>query len=172
MNGLSYCQVSGNDWTLPPAEMLYQFAQRDVIPTSTLEPQPRFDDQYAQRIQEQIEEQMAQFEADHEAAVAELRRIYVFLNDQAIRSFFKSHRTAPQLLLEAVPHLRQNFGADTVFNLRAMTDEYGAQTLYAVTVWPGSVRDVRIALDHFDEQWWIANSNQASGDVTFTYELV
>jgi hypothetical protein len=36
----------------------------------------------------------------------------------------------------------------------------------------GSVRDVRVALDHFDERWWIANSHQASGDLAFTYELV
>ncbi|MGA2425167.1 MAG: hypothetical protein ABSG07_14285 [Terriglobales bacterium] len=171
MNGLSYSQVSGNDWTTPPSEMLYQLVQY-VVPTHVPEPQPWLDRQYAQRIQEQIEQQMARFEADHEAAVAELQRCYVFLNDQAIRGFFKSHRTAPQLLLEAVPHLRQDFGAGTVFDLRAMTDEYGAQTLYAVAMWPGSVRDVRIALDHFDEQWWIANSHQASGDLTFTYELV
>ncbi len=146
MNGLSYNQVSGNDWTTPPSEMLYQLVQY-VVPTHAPKPQPGLDGQYAQRIEEQIEQQMARFEADHEAAVAELQRSYVFLNDQAIRKFFKSHRTAPQLLLEAVPHLRQDFGAGAVFNLRAMTDEYGAQTLYAVAMWPGSVRDVRIALD-------------------------
>ena len=172
MNGLSYSQVSGNNWTIPPSEMLSQFVQRDVVPASSSRSQPQVDEQYAQRIQAQIEAQMAQFEADHEEAVAELRRSYVFLNDQAIRRFFRSHRTAPQLLLEAVPHLRQNFGADTVFNLRAITDEFGGQTLYAVAVWPGEVRDVRTAFDHFDERWWIANSHQASGDLTFTYELV
>jgi hypothetical protein len=167
----SYRQVSGNDWTAPPPEMLYQLVQ-DLAPIHPPNPQPRIDEQYAQRIQEQIERQMAQFEADHEAAVTELHRSYVFLNDHAIRSFFKSHRTAPQLLLEAAPHLRQNFGAGAVFKLRAMIDEYGAQTLYAVAVWPGDVRDVRIALEQFDEQWWIANSRHASGDLTFTYELV
>jgi hypothetical protein len=61
---------------------------------------------------------------------------------------------------------------DTVFNLRAAVDEYGAETLYAVALWPGAVRDARRAIDQFDERWWIANSRQASGDVTFTYELV
>lgn len=171
MNGLSYSQVSGNDWTTPPSEMLYQLVQH-VVPIHAPKPQPRFDEQYVQRIQDQIEQQMAQFEADHEAVVTELQRSYVFLNDQAIRSFFKSHRTAPQLLIEAAPHLRRTFGAGTIFNLRAMIDEYGAQTLYVVAVWPGDVRDVRIALERFDEQWWIANSRQASGDITFTYELV
>jgi len=53
-----------------------------------------------------------------------------------------------------------------------MIDEDGAQTLYVVAVWSGDVQDVRIALEHFDAQWWIANSRQASGDLCFTYELV
>jgi hypothetical protein len=171
VNGLLYSQVSGNDWTTPASGMLSQLAQ-DVTSARAPKPQPRIDEQRALRIQEQIEQQMAQFEADHEAAVAELQRSYVFLNDDTIRIFLRSHRTAPQLLLEAVPQLRQDFGANTVFNLRAVIDEFGAQTLYAVALWPGAVRDARIALEHFDERWWIANSRQASGDITFTYELV
>jgi len=172
MNGVSFSQVSGNDWTTPPSEMLYLQLFQNVVPTPAPESQPRIDQQYAQRIQEQMEQQMAQFEAEHEAAVTELQRSYVFLNEQAIGSFFKSHRTAPQLLVEAAPWLRQNFGARTVFNLRAMSDEYGAQTLCVVALWPGDLREVRNALEHFDEQWWIDNSHQASGDLTFTYELV
>ena len=168
MNGLSYSQVSGNDWTTPPSEMLYQMAQ-DVARPHANGAEARIDEQFAQRIQVQLEQQMAQFEADHEAAVTELQRSYVFANEQEIRMFFRRHRTAPQLLTEAGLPLRQSFGAGTVFNLRATTDEYGSQTLYVVAVWPG---DVRLALEHLDEQWWIANSRQASGDLTFTYELV
>lgn len=171
MNGFVDSQVSGNDWTAPSAGGLFQLVQ-DFTPIYAAKARPRIDEQYALRIQEHIEQQMAQFEAEHEATVAQLRRRYVFLNDQAIRGFFRSHRTAPQLLLEAMPHLHESFGADSVFNLRVMTDEYGAQTLYAVVTWPGSAMDVRVALDSFDERWWIANSHQASGDVSFTYELV
>jgi hypothetical protein len=44
--------------------------------------------------------------------------------------------------------------------------------LYVVALWPGDVKEVRTALDHFDERWWIANSHRALGDVSFTYELV
>lgn len=171
MTALSYNQMSGNDWTMPASGMLYQLVQEDAQAHAP-KARPEIDEQHAHRIQKQIEQQMAQFEADHEAAVTELQKTYVFLNDQAIRGFLKSHRTAPQLLTEATPQLRQNFGAGTVFSLRAMTDEDGAQTLYAVVVWPGDVRDVQLALEHFDEQWWIANSHQASGDLSFTYELV
>lgn len=170
MNELSYSQVSGNDWTAPPSGMLYELVQQPPIHRS--KPQPRIEDQNSHRILDQIEQQMAQFEADHETAVTQLQRSYVFLNDRAIRSVFRSHRTAPQVLIEAVPWLRRTLGAATVFNLRASIDESGGQTLYVVAVWPGDVRDVRMALELFDEQWWITNSRQVSGDLTFTYELV
>lgn len=173
MSGLSYSQVSGNDWssTAPSPEMLYEIVQ-PVSPKFSPSPESRIKEQYAQRIQEQLERQMACFEQEHEAGVAELRRSYVFTNDREIRTFFKAHRTAPQLLLEAVPHLYQTFGVDTVFKLWASTDEYGAQTLYIIAIWPGHLRDVRHALERFDEEWWIPNSRQASGDLAFTYELV
>lgn len=171
MNLLSYSQVSGNDWTTPPPEMLSETAQ-EVIPRLASKPEFRGREQFAQRIQEQLEQQMARFEADHEATVAELQRAYVFEDDHLVRGFFRSHRTAPQILLEAAPRLQENFDTGTVFNLRAVTDEYGAQTLYAVVLWSGEVRDVRVALERFDEHWWIANSRRASGDLTFTYELM
>jgi hypothetical protein len=77
-----------------------------------------------------------------------------------------------QLLLEAVGQLGGCFGAGAVFVLRAPTDESGAQTLYVVAMWPGSIRDVRRALAAFDEAWWIEHSAQASGYLAFTYELV
>jgi len=170
MTGLSYSQVSGNDWSTPPAEMLYDDIQ-PVAPKPAVS-QPRFDEQYAQRIGQQIEKQLAQFEAEHEVAIANLRRQFVFLDEESIRTFLRTHRTAPQVLMQAVPHLHRNFGADTVFRLQATTDEYGAETLYATVVWPGNLQDIRASLDRFDDQWWIVNSHQASGDITFTYELV
>jgi hypothetical protein len=171
MNGLLDSQTSGTDWSKPSPEMLHQVFQNTArVPLPKTE-RPSVE-QLGLRLQEQLEQQMAQFEAAHEAVVAELQRNYVFVNDQSVRSFFRTHRTAPQLLIEALEHLRQHFGNDTVFNLRAAVDEYGAETLYAVALWPGAVRDARRAIDQFDERWWIANSRQASGDVTFTYELV
>ena len=115
---------------------------------------------------------MARFEADHQEIVAQVRRSYVLPNDASVAEFFRSHRTIPQLLVLAAPHLLEYFGAGTVLTLRATIDEYGSQTLYAVVMWPGAVRDVRDALANFDDHWWIANSRQAGGDLTFTYELV
>jgi hypothetical protein len=171
MNGLLDSQTSGNDWSRPSPETLHQVFQ-GATPIPAPKAQPLVVEQFAQRLQEQLEQQMAEFEAAHEAVLAELQRSYVFLNDHSVKRFFRTHRTAPQLLIEAVPHLRQYFGNGTVLNLRTTVDEYGAETLYAVAMWPGAVGDVRNALEHFDEQWWIANSRRASGDVTFTYELV
>jgi hypothetical protein len=166
MNALSHSQELGNDWTTPPPEMLYQIVQN--VPHRGSELRLK---EYAQRVQAQLEQQMAEFEALHETAVSEVRRYYIFQNEQAIRAFFRSQRAAPQLLIEAASQLRKNFGENTIFNLRLSVDEYGARSLYAVVAWLGHVREVRKALEHFDEQWWIANSGRASGDVTFTYEL-
>lgn len=163
MNGLLDCQTSGNDWGAPPAEMLYQSFQQFAS-----KPEPK----KQRSIFKDLEQQMAQFEADHEAIVAELQKRYVLLNDPSVKGFFLTHRTAAELLIQAVPRLQEYFGAGTVFSLRTTVDEYGAQTLYAVVMWPGDVRDVRAALENFDEHWWIANSRRAAGDLTFTYELV
>jgi hypothetical protein len=74
--------------------------------------------------------------------------------------------------LEAIPALKTCFGPQAVFALRAPIDDSGSQTLYAVAIWPGSMREVREALEKFDETWWIQHSQKASGYLTFTYELV
>ncbi len=112
------------------------------------------------------------FEAEHDSALEELRRKFILPPDPSVVTFLNDHRTLPQILLEAADHLRAYFGADTIFNLRAPIDESGARTLYAVVMWPGTVSAVREALARFDDEWWIAHSRQASGYLTFTYELV
>jgi hypothetical protein len=163
MNGVLDSQVSGNDWRVPPPDMLYQISQESA-------PQPALATQGS--ILQDFEQQMVQFETDHREIVGEVRRSYVLPNDTSVTEFFRSHRTIPQLLVLAASHLQEYFGAGIVLTLRATIDEYGSQTLYAVVMWPGAVRDVRDALANFDDYWWIANSRQAGGDLTFTYELV
>jgi hypothetical protein len=156
-------QTSGNDWGLPNHAMLHEQPQESSSPALP----------HNQRlIFRNFERQMAQYEADHRVLVAEVRRHYVLPGDASVIDFFGSHRILPSLLLQAVPHLKEFFGPDTVFNLRAPIDEPGAQTLYAVAMWAGRVKDVRMSLDSFDEVWWIPNSRQASGYLTFTYELI
>jgi hypothetical protein len=160
---LDYAQTSGNDWTTPPGEVLYQEPPSAARgPSSSHEPTDLAN----------LESQMARFEAEHETMIADVRKHFVFSTDSDLNSFFRSHRTLPQLLIQATPHLRRAFGTGTVFNLRAPIDASGSQTLYAVVMWPGPANDARMALADFDENWWFEIVRQASGNLTFTYELV
>ena len=108
---------------------------------------------------------------DYQVALNDVRKHYVFPPDSSVEDFLTEHRPLTQVLLDAVPSLEKYFGAKTVFRLRAPIDEDGDQTLYAVVVWPGEVRDVRDALAKFDAEW-LAQSSFSSVDLTFTYELV
>src|SRR5258706_14651599 len=119
-----------------------------------------------------LEKQMAEFSAQHEALSSELRRQYVMPADSSVTAFLTEHLALAPILLEAVPQLKACFGAQAIFILRAPIDDSGLQTLYAVAIWPGNVGDVREALEKFDETWWIQHSREASGYLTFTYELV
>jgi len=119
-----------------------------------------------------FERQMADFEAQHLAVVREVQRKFVLPPDTSVEDFLKDHRTLPQILLESVGPLRLAFGAQIIVSLKVPVDESGASTLYAVAMWRGSVRDARAALETFDDSWWIANSQQASGRLVYTYELV
>lgn len=164
MNGLlDFKQTSGNDWTEPPMAMLYhgfQETSQNYLPKTQL----------ASFIH--LEQQMARFEADHEAMIAEIGKHYVMQPKSPVLDAFRSYRTIPQLLIEALPRLKESFGNDSVFNLKVLVDESGSQTIYAVAMWAGSAKDVLIALNQFEDEWWISNSRHASGTLTFTYELV
>jgi hypothetical protein len=164
MNGLSeYIQPSGSHWTPPIDAMLHEHMQMVGSPTQNRYQQSVFDD---------FELQMARFEAEHEAQIAMVRKHYVCGTDPHLNGFMRTRRSLSQLLLEAVPHLRQHFGVGVVCNLRAPVDASGSQTLYAVVMWPGTANDVRTALSNFDNGWWFGIIRQASGNLTFTYELV
>ena len=163
MNGVLDSQISGNDWSCPWPDMLYQVFQG---------PAPSAAPKKQRSILRDFERQMAQFEADHQAVLAEVQKNYVLPADSQVQDFFKSHRTIPQLLTQAAPRLKECFGVGTVFSLRTTVEEDGSQTLCAAVKWPGDVREVRTALEKFDEHWWIAHSRQAAADLIFTYELV
>jgi hypothetical protein len=108
----------------------------------------------------------------HRADISALRQSFIFQTDAAVTSFLSDHRSIPQLLLQAVPYLHRCFGADKIPSLRIDSDEAGSRILYAVVPWECSVREARVALKSFDDQWWMAHAFQALGRLTFTYELV
>lgn len=110
--------------------------------------------------------------SDQDALLAEIRKVFVTPADSPVARLLFERRALPEVLLQATPQLKACFGPETVFALRAPIDESGWRTLYAVAIWHGSVRDVRNALERFDNTWWIAHSRQAAGYLTFTYELV
>jgi hypothetical protein len=156
-------QVSGNNWKQTPVPMVYQDLQQVAFRD---EPRTQRD------VIRDLEQQMERFEAEHEAALIELKKQYVFPGDRSVEKFLHEHRTIPQLLILAAPQLRRHFGADTVFSLRAPIEESGTRTLYGVVMWPGQAQEVRNRIERFDDGWWIGNSRQASGNLYFTYELV
>lgn len=156
-------QTSGNHWELDL--QLLRGAHPQVQESAIPEPGRGL------AILENLEKQMASF-AKQQAELAEVRKHFVLLSDSSVEKFLTGHRTIPQILLEAVQHLRAFFGSDAVLNLRAPIDESGSQILYAIVMWPGSLQDVRQHMARFDEVWWLAHSRQTSGYLNFTYELV
>jgi hypothetical protein len=163
MNACQEGQISGNQWPEYNSAMLHRAGR--VAPILPEAPQ-------ATAMLAGLERQMGDFAAEHEATLLEVRKSYVLPSDSSVVTFLTEHRTVPSLLLEAAPQLRRAFGTATIFNLRTLIEESGSRTLYAVAMWPGTIREVRKALAWFDDAWWIAHSRQASGYLTFTYELV
>jgi hypothetical protein len=152
-------QASGNHWSQAASPMahegLYSRDQRDVRRMDLAD----------------LGQQMSSFSAG-DAVIPDLRRKFVIYDEPFIVSFLRKHRALAQLLVESVNPLQMFLGRDTMFVLKIRFDEAGMGTLYAVTLWPGDVGSVREALTRFDNDWWATRSQQASGRLAFTYELV
>jgi len=163
VNAYQEKQVSGIQWPAPAFPSLYRPSQVLLHWQKPEQPPAAFED---------LERQMEEFAVEHAAMLDDLRRHYILPADSSVTDFLTEHRSIPQILLGAVPHLLACFGTETIFNLRAPIDDSGSQTLYATAVWPGKSQDVRHALDRFDQEWWMERAGQAAGYLTFTYELV
>lgn len=169
MNAHPTVQTSGYQWSQSIRPMLHQDlgrARAHRWPHSAVDSRPM-----GTAIFDGPKRLLAIGEAE-QVAFCELRRHFVLAKDSSVATFLAEHRTLAQILLESVGHLKSCFGEDTVFNLKALMDESGSHTLYAVAMWPGSTQHVRKALAEFDDGWWISRSQSASGYLTFTYELV
>jgi hypothetical protein len=162
MNGVFDKQTSGNDWTPSVHSMLHERPQDQPEPEQIWRERMIFND---------LERQMACYEADRHALVTEVARNYMMPRDNSVQAFLNSHRVLSQLLLQALPRLRHRFG-DTVFALRTTSDEYGWQNLCVDALWRGDAADAYTALDRFEDDWWVDNSHLAAGHLTFTYRLV
>ena len=100
-----------------------------------------------------------------------LKKSYGFPANDSVATFLASHRAISSVLLSAVPHLKEYFGADSIVNLEVSTDEDGSQTLYAVAVWHNTVPTAAQALEKFSENWWLDHMTAGTADLAFTYEI-
>ncbi|MBW4038094.1 MAG: hypothetical protein HIU91_04315 [Acidobacteria bacterium] len=164
MNGqlIDNHQPTGSNWGSIVLEMFECRTQE--IPSVS-------DQTSAVSILAKLEDQMESFEREHRSTVAELAQNYIFAQETSVEEFLRSHRILPQLLMAALPYLRQQFGS-IVFSLRAVSDDYGWQTMFVDALWPGQAADALAAIDRFEDEWWIANSSAATGSLNFTYRLV
>jgi hypothetical protein len=154
MNACHELQTSGNNWPcVPSAFVLHQTNQGPAV-------------------LDNLEKQMAQFQAYHDAVLAEVRKNFILPRDPSVIAFLNEHKALPDILIDALPKLRACFGETSIFSLNAPLDESGSRTIYAVVLWAGPLPSAKEALSRFDNEWWIARAGQAAGHLTFTYELV
>jgi hypothetical protein len=118
-----------------------------------------------------FEEQFTQYITEQEEQLKKLQRNYVFDTAEGVRGFLRTHRSLSELLLEAVPVLKDCFGTDTITLLQVLRDEGVPGTIYGVVVWKDSLASARAALRKFDECWWVRTSKRASGRIVFDYQL-
>lgn len=100
-----------------------------------------------------------------------LKKSYGFPANDSVATFLANHRAISSVLLSAVPHLKEYFGADSIVNLEVSTDDDGSQTLYAVVVWHNTVPTAAQALENFSENWWLDHMTASTADLAFTYEI-
>lgn len=127
------------------------------------EPQKSPFDDIDRRVSEEV--------AKQQNALREIKKSFVFRDDDVVAEFLRSHRTVPQLLQEARSQLVKFFGQDAVFGLKVLTEEDGSRELYIVAEWSGPAREAMNALDRFIDGWWIEQSGPAASRVNVTYEL-
>jgi hypothetical protein len=101
-----------------------------------------------------------------------LQKEYVFEDRSRVTSFLEDRPSLPQVLLEAVAHLKDSFGTHVTFQLQLPLEEDLPVAIYAVALWKESLQQARTALQHFDDSWWNESSKRASGRIVFDYQLV
>lgn len=104
-------------------------------------------------------------------ALAELERVYVIENRAEVTEFIKRNRVRG-LLIEAREPLIAAFGKGAVKRLSLLDDDEGFTTLFCLVLVPGDIAEARLALESFDQHWWLAHSGQTDGKLNFDFELI
>jgi hypothetical protein len=155
-------QTSGRDWPLPisgesSSRAALSFWEDAVESESNL---------WAN-----YEQQMTKFAAEQRRQVERLSKNYVFDDGERVRSFLQNHRALSEILLEAAPELRRCFGDEIMLQLQVPCEEGLPGVIYGIVIWKGDVRTARVALQQFDDSWWMAATKKASGRIVFDYQL-
>lgn len=110
-----------------------------------------------------------EFPADN--ATKELDAAYVIEDRQRVIQFILENRLQG-LLVQASGPLEEAFTKDTVKKLSLVRDEEGFETLFCLAMVSGELQPARLALQAFDDQWWLDYSAQVDGKLNFDFELV
>jgi hypothetical protein len=97
---------------------------------------------------------------------------YFLAQPEQIVDYVREHSALPALLHEAAPKLKESFGADTILKLELGANGDEGSVLRVLAMWPGSLASANAALKNFDESFWIANCDRASGYLVVDRELV
>ncbi len=113
-----------------------------------------------------------EYVAEFTQPISALKKFYALVNPDEVDRYVIEHRELPGLLHEAAPKLKECFGADTVLQLELGANGDEGSVLRVLAMWPGSLASANDALRAFDESFWIANCDRASGNLVIDRELV
>lgn len=104
-------------------------------------------------------------------ALDELEWAYVFNNRSAVSAFVQRNRIR-EFLLEAREPLNAAFGEAAVKSLTLVEDDEGFTTMFCLILFAGDILTAKLALQAFDEGWWLVRSAQVGGKLNFDFELI
>src|SRR5208337_4117371 len=110
-------------------------------------------------------------EAGRDLGLKELEQLYVLEDRSEVAAFIERNRLR-ELLLEAGGPLNAAFGEAVVKKLSLLEDDEGFETLFCLALIPGDMHQTMLALESFDERWWLARSGRVGGKLNFDLELV
>ncbi len=100
-----------------------------------------------------------------------LNRQYVMFKAETIRKFVSEHRLR-SMLLEARKHLDKAFGNEAIKKLEIIRDDEGSETLFCSVIVRDNLRQAKVALRRFDDEWWLERIGKVAGTLNFDIELV
>lgn len=107
-----------------------------------------------------------------ERSIRDLYAHYVIVNESSLVAYLKDHRSLPSLLIEIASNLAMHFGKDTLVKLEVVSTGDEPPIIRVSILWQYTTESGNAALDAFDNQYWLANSQKAAGNVVIDYELV